>query len=163
MSSGQGAQDPHEPVEALRSDDGTGLADRVVEALRGVADPCCRERGISVVDMGLLEGIAIDDDAARIQLVLTSGWCPFAVDLIEEVRRAVESLPDIHGARVELVWDTAWTADRLSADARRKLRFLPPPSEVADRGAYDRAARTSAPPAARPSTLRTDSDDDKER
>lgn len=115
---------------------GTGepdLADRVVDALRGVADPCCRERGISVVDMGLVEGVVIDADAARIQLVLTNGWCPFVVDLVSEVRDAVESLPDIDGAEVELVWDTAWTADRLSDDARRKLRFLPSPNEVADR------------------------------
>lgn len=127
--------------------EGGELSERVIEALRGVADPCCRERGISVVDMGLLEGVRIDDGGARIELVLTSGWCPFAVDLVEEVRDAVEALPEIDGAEVALVWDTAWSADRLSDDARRKLRFLPSPSEVADRRAYEQAARASAPAA----------------
>jgi metal-sulfur cluster biosynthetic enzyme len=35
-----------------------------------------------------------------------------------------------------VVWEEAWTTDRLSPDARRKLRFLPDPVAVGDRDAY---------------------------
>jgi metal-sulfur cluster biosynthetic enzyme len=59
-------------------------ATTIVEALRGVVDPCCRERGISVVDMGLVHDVAVDaaDGDARIDILLTSGWCPFQTDLL---------------------------------------------------------------------------------
>jgi metal-sulfur cluster biosynthetic enzyme len=106
------------------------MPDRIVAALRDVYDPCCRERAISVVDMGLLRGVTVDEDGARIELILTSGWCPFVLDLLSTVRERVEALPGIEGAQVDVVWDEAWSADRMSDDARAKLRFLPHPKEV---------------------------------
>jgi hypothetical protein len=39
-------------------------------------------------------------------------------------------------ARVDLVWDEVWTAERLSDTARAKLRFLPDPATVRDPAAY---------------------------
>jgi metal-sulfur cluster biosynthetic enzyme len=52
------------------------------------------------------------------------------------IRERVASLPELAGASVEIVWDEAWTTDRLSDDARRKLRFLPDPKDVPDRDRY---------------------------
>jgi metal-sulfur cluster biosynthetic enzyme len=112
------------------------LADRVVEVLRGVYDPCCRDREISVVDMGLLHAVAVDGDEAKVELVLTTGWCPFVLDLVQSIQERVQSLPEIGDATVDVVWDEAWTSDRLSEDARRKLRFLPDPWAVTDRDDY---------------------------
>ena len=57
--------------------------------LSEVYDPCCRDKGISVVDMGLLHHAEIDDGAARVELMLTSGWCPFAVSVLTDVESAV--------------------------------------------------------------------------
>jgi metal-sulfur cluster biosynthetic enzyme len=37
----------------------------VMEALRSVYDPCCQEKGLSVVDMGLVRSVAVDGDRAR--------------------------------------------------------------------------------------------------
>jgi metal-sulfur cluster biosynthetic enzyme len=108
----------------------------VVEALRSVYDPCCREQGISVVDMGLIDSVRFADGEARLELVLTSGWCPFAVELLGAVRERVEALPEVEGVTVELVWDKAWGSERLSPDARAKLRFLPDPAEIRDREQY---------------------------
>ncbi|MGH3505666.1 MAG: hypothetical protein ACRDO2_00510 [Nocardioidaceae bacterium] len=48
----------------------------VTAALRDVFDPCCRDKGISVVDMGLLHRAWLDGGHARVELLLTSGWCP---------------------------------------------------------------------------------------
>ncbi|CAN5224725.1 hypothetical protein BH20ACT9_BH20ACT9_05670 [soil metagenome] len=112
------------------------VADAIVEALRDVYDPCCREKAISVVDMGLVRAVAVDGDDARVELVLTTGWCPFVVDLLTSIKQRVESLPEVGDAKVEVVWDEAWTSDRLSDDARRKLRFLPDPRSVGDRDRY---------------------------
>ena len=127
------------------------LPTAIVDALRSVYDPCCQERGISVVDMGLVRSVDVDGDRARVELVLTTGWCPFTTHLLTAVRERVESLPEVEGAAVEVVWDEPWTTDRLSADARRKLRFLPDPSAVPDRDGFVSGARArnrfDAPPA----------------
>jgi metal-sulfur cluster biosynthetic enzyme len=109
---------------------------RFLDALAQVYDPCCREKGISVVDMGLVHSVTLDRRHARVKLLLTSGWCPFAARVLDEVRERIEGLADVDTAEVEVVWTEAWTTDRLSASARRKLRFLPDPADVPDRAAY---------------------------
>lgn len=110
--------------------------EQIIQALRAVADPCCRERGISVVDMGLLHDVRLDGDRADVDILLTSGWCPFQVDLVSEITAAVEAVPGVDVATVRIVLDQAWSAERMSADAHRKLRFLPAPGEVGDRDRY---------------------------
>ena len=114
----------------------TQLPQWAEEALSEVYDPCCEEKGISVVDMGLLRSVTVAEGRARVELLLTSGWCPFAARVLTDVRDRIAAVPGIDEAEVDIVWDEAWTSDRLSADARRKLRFLPAPSAVADRDAY---------------------------
>lgn len=111
-------------------------------ALSEVYDPCCAEKGISVVDMGLLRSVTVAEGRARVELLLTSGWCPFAARVLTDVRERIAAVPGIDDAEVEIVWDEAWTTDRLSPGARDKLRFLPDPSAVPDRDAY-LAARTA--------------------
>jgi metal-sulfur cluster biosynthetic enzyme len=105
-------------------------------ALSEVYDPCCREKGISVVDMGLVRAVAVRDGHARVELLLTSGWCPFAAHVLTEVENAIGAQPGVQTCEVEVVWDEAWTTDRLSGSARRKLRFLPDPVAVGDRDTY---------------------------
>jgi metal-sulfur cluster biosynthetic enzyme len=102
----------------------------VMEALRSVYDPCCQEKGLSVVDMGLVRRVALDGDQATVELLLTTGWCPFAANLVGEISERVTALPGMAGSRVEIVWDEPWTTDRLSDKARRTLQFLPNPKEV---------------------------------
>ena len=112
------------------------IPQRFIDALADVYDPCCREKGISVIDMGLLHRVAVTGGHACVELLLTSGWCPFAARVLTEVRERVEALPDVESAEVEVVWDEAWTTERLSPGARAKLRFLPDPVTVPDRAAY---------------------------
>jgi metal-sulfur cluster biosynthetic enzyme len=108
----------------------------IVDALRDVYDPCCQEKGLSVVDMGLVRSATVSAGRARVELLLTTGWCPFAARVLTEVRDRVAALPGVGTAEVEVVWDEPWTTDRLSDRARRTLRFLPEPAAVADRDAY---------------------------
>jgi metal-sulfur cluster biosynthetic enzyme len=116
---------------------GTDTVDpTVVDALREVYDPCCRDKGISVVDMGLLHRASVDHGVARVELLLTSGWCPFASTVLSDVEAALQTMPGVHTADVEIVWDEAWSPDRLADSARQKLRFLPDPRTVADPASY---------------------------
>jgi metal-sulfur cluster biosynthetic enzyme len=113
-----------------------------VQALSGVYDPCCREKGISIIDMGLLRTVTLDQRHARVELLLTSGWCPFAATVLTDVETAITAEPGVDSCEVEIVWDEAWTPDRLSESAVRTLRFLPDPVAAGDREAY-LAARTA--------------------
>jgi metal-sulfur cluster biosynthetic enzyme len=110
--------------------------DWAVRALSGVFDPCCREKGISIVDMGLLRSVEVRGGHAHVELLLTSGWCPFAARVLTDVADAVRAQPGVDTCQVEVVWDEPWTPDRLSPSALRKLRFLPDPVAVGDRDAY---------------------------
>ncbi len=102
----------------------------VMEALASVYDPCCQEKGLSVVDMGLVRRVDLDGDRARVELLLTTGWCPFAANLVAQITERVAAVTGTAGSTVEIVWDEPWTTDRLSDKARRTLRFLPHPKEV---------------------------------
>jgi metal-sulfur cluster biosynthetic enzyme len=113
------------------------------DALAEVYDPCCREKGISVLDMGLVRSAVVVDGVAQVELLLTSGWCPFAATVLTQVKDQILSQPGIDDADVSIVWDEAWTTDRLSPRARSILRFLPPPAAVPDRDEYI-AAHTRA-------------------
>ena len=55
--------------------------DAILDALRDVHDPCCAERGVSVVDMGIVEDVRVDGSHVEVDLVLTSGWCPFVATM----------------------------------------------------------------------------------
>jgi metal-sulfur cluster biosynthetic enzyme len=117
----------------------------IVDALRDVYDPCCEDRGLSVVDMGLIEDIRVEEGRASVDLVLTSGWCPFMVPLVETIRERVAAVATVADADVRVVWDTAWTSVRLSSVARKRLQFLPPPNQIA--GAEPVAATAVPAPA----------------
>ncbi|MGB3634392.1 MAG: iron-sulfur cluster assembly protein [Rubrobacteraceae bacterium] len=97
-----------------------GRAD-IFRALERCYDPCCQEREISVVGMGLIESVEVRDRRVRIEMTLTSGWCPFASRLIEMIQEEVGTLSEVDDVEVEVVWDPAWTPERMSADAREKL------------------------------------------
>jgi metal-sulfur cluster biosynthetic enzyme len=84
------------------------------DALAGIYDPCCQEKGISVIDMGLVRSVRVEDGKATVGLLLTSGWCPFAATVLTQVKEQILSQPGISDADVSIVWDEAWSPDRLS-------------------------------------------------
>ena len=53
----------------------------ITAALREVYDPCCADRGISIVDMGVVEDVRVDGAHVEVDLVLTTGWCPFVASM----------------------------------------------------------------------------------
>ena len=96
--------------------------DDVIQALRDCHDPCCRDRQISVVDMGLIEKVEIQGRDVAIKMVLTTGWCPFVARLFEMVQEKVGALRGVENVDVGVVWDPVWTPARMSEEARGRLR-----------------------------------------
>jgi metal-sulfur cluster biosynthetic enzyme len=93
--------------EAIRS--------HVLEALRAVIDP---EIGVNIVDLGLVYGIDVDARNVHVSLTLTSPACPLGEQVVRDAEdrlHGVEGLAEVH---VELVWQPAWTPERMSPYAK---------------------------------------------
>jgi metal-sulfur cluster biosynthetic enzyme len=97
--------------------------DRValMEALRDVYDPCCADRGISIVDMGVVEEVHVEGSHVRVDLVLTTGWCPFVANMSSAIPNRLREVTGVETVDVRVVWDPVWTMERLSPSAREKL------------------------------------------
>ena len=95
--------------------------DEIMAALRNCYDPCCKDREISVVDMGLIEEVHINRGHVQIDMLLTSGWCPFVANLNNMMIEEIEKVDGVESVEIEVVWDPVWTMDRLSESARAKL------------------------------------------
>lgn len=91
---------------------------RMIEALRPVIDP---ELDISIVDLGLLRGVAVDQDTGdvEIELTLTSPMCPMGPQIVAAVRDAALAVAGVHHAQVDLVWSPPWDPRR---DATEEVR-----------------------------------------
>ena len=94
-------------------------ADEVLAALRDVADP---EWPLSIVDMGLVCGVAVDRDVMRITLTFTSTACPCMDMIRDDVRERVLRLPGVRDVAFATTWDPIWTKDRLTEAARAQFR-----------------------------------------
>ena len=95
--------------------------DALLEALGDVYDPCCADRGISIVDMGVVEDVRVDGAHVDVDLVLTTGWCPFVASMSTAIPDRLRRLDGVESVEVRTVWDPVWTLDRLSPSAREKL------------------------------------------
>lgn len=87
-------------------------------ACAGVADP---EFGVSVVDLGLIGDIVISGGAVAIAMTLTTPHCPASAVIVEGVRAAVAAVPGVTGVDIRLVWEPAWTPERISPQGRAQL------------------------------------------
>ena len=93
----------------------------LMDALREVYDPCCADRGISIVDMGVVEDVRVDGSHVAVDLVLTTGWCPFVASMSSTIPEHLSRVEGVETVDVQVVWDPVWTMDRLSESARAKL------------------------------------------
>ncbi len=100
----------------------------VLSALRDVNDP---ELPVNIVDLGLVYRVAVlpDPDApgmvprqrVEVDMTMTTQACPAHGIILEQVRNRLGGLREISVSDVRLVWHPAWTPDRISPEAQKKL------------------------------------------
>jgi ring-1,2-phenylacetyl-CoA epoxidase subunit PaaD len=105
----------------------------VWEALAEVPDP--EIPVVSVVDLGLVHAVELEDRRLRVELLPTFVGCP-ALELIRaSVAERLAGMAPV--VEVEMTFAVPWTSDRITAEGRRKLResgFAPPgPAAGGDR------------------------------
>lgn len=89
--------------------------DEVMEALRVVVDP---EIGLNVVELGLVRRIDISEDKAHVVMILTTPFCPYAPQLLEQVRSTTQKtlgVPTTIEMGLEM-WDPSFMEDGAIAD-----------------------------------------------
>ena len=97
--------------------------EQVFEVLKTCYDPCCKERSVSIIEMGLIQNVQVAENGhdVRVELLLTSGWCPFSTHMLQMIEQEVTKIDGVHEVDTEIVWNTPWTPDRMSVSAREKL------------------------------------------
>jgi FeS assembly SUF system protein len=94
----------------------------IVEKIRTVSDP---EIPINVYDMGLIYKIDQHDNGnLYIEMTLTAPTCPIAGILPQQVADAVATTDGVGKTEVKLVWEPAWTPERLTPEAKEMLELL---------------------------------------
>ena len=100
-----------------------GYAERerlIVENLKQIYDP---EIPMNIVDLGLIYGFEWSGDAVTLKMTLTAPGCPVAGILAEEIKMAIEKVPNVKSATVEMIWDPPWTPERMSDFAKRQFGY----------------------------------------
>ena len=93
--------------------------DEVYGVLNTVMDP--EVPVISVVELGIVRDVAIQNDAVTITITPTYSGCPAMREIEADIRTALLER-GVHDVNVKLVLSPAWTTDWIGPEAREKLR-----------------------------------------
>jgi FeS assembly SUF system protein len=120
---------PPVPVEAtaasvgpLDPDNTAAFQQLVIDQIKTVFDP---EIPVDIYELGLIYDIIVDaEKRVLINMTLTSPACPSAQQIPSEVRWKVKAIPGVTDAFVEIVWEPAWSKERMSEAAKLSLGFF---------------------------------------
>ena len=108
-------------TSALPPEETERLTGDIVAALKTVFDP---EIPADIYELGLVYKVDIKDDrGVAVEMTLTTPNCPAAEELPIMVENAVASIPGVGKVDVSIVWEPAWTPDRMSDEARLVLNM----------------------------------------
>ena len=90
--------------------------DQIIENLKEVYDP---EISINIYDLGLIYDIKIDEDKLEVEIThtLTSVFCPFADDIINDIRNA-GYVENVRVVQIVTTFDPPFTMDSVSEVAK---------------------------------------------
>ncbi len=107
--------------------------DEVYGVLNTVMDP--EVPVISVVELGIVRDVAIQDEAVTITITPTYSGCPAMHEIEADIRTALLER-GVRDVKVKLVLSPAWTTDWIGPEAREKLRAygIAPPGRAEPQG-----------------------------
>ncbi len=119
----QHSLNPHAPFIATAGikNSSTRIIEKseIVESLKTIYDP---ELPVNIYDLGLIYDIRlIDKNNLKIKMSLTAPGCPVAGEMPGQVANTLAKIPNVGLIEVELVWEPAWTKDKMSEDAKLAL------------------------------------------
>ena len=96
--------------------------EQVRASLKQCMDP---EVPLSIVDMGLIYGINVsDNNDVSIKMTMTTKGCPLHDTMVDDVTRYAKKVPGVNNVQVDIVWDPPWSMDKMSDEAKAKMKGL---------------------------------------
>ena len=89
----------------------------VWHALARVVDP---ELGLDIIELGLVYDVAVDAASIRVTMTLTTPGCPLHDVILDGVERVLTT-PGGPEVRIDLVWEPAWSPERIGTGGRAAL------------------------------------------
>jgi metal-sulfur cluster biosynthetic enzyme len=91
------------------------LIEPLKDKLREVVDP---EIGLNIIELGLVRDLEIEDEKAKLTMILTTPFCPYGPAMLEVTRQKAEgflNLPTIIDMGFEM-WDFSMMEEGVGAD-----------------------------------------------
>lgn len=100
----------------------TVSASSIEASLKQCMDP---EVPLNIVEMGLIYGIDVTDkNDVNIKMTMTTQGCPLHETLLQDATRYVKKVPGVNNVNIEIVWDPPWTMDKMSEEAKMKIKNM---------------------------------------
>jgi len=97
-------------------------AQSIEESLKQCMDP---EVPLNIVEMGLIYGIDVaDNNDVNIKMTMTTKGCPLHETLVSDATRFVKKVPGVNNVNIEIVWDPPWSMDKMSDEAKLKIKNM---------------------------------------
>ena len=94
--------------------------EQIKNSLKQCMDP---EVPLSIVDMGLIYGIDVtENNDVNIKMTMTTKGCPLHDTMVDDVTRYAKKVPGVNNVQVDIVWDPPWSMDKMSDEAKAKMR-----------------------------------------
>ena len=98
------------------------LKDQIIAEIRKIYDP---ELPVNIYDLGLIYTIDIKATGdVYVEMSLTAPGCPVAGEMPGMVSNAVAELEGVGEVETKIVWEPAWTSERMSEDAKLALGII---------------------------------------
>jgi len=96
--------------------------EHIRDSLKKCMDP---EVPLSIVDMGLIYGIYVtENNDVNIKMTMTTKGCPLHETMVDDVKRYTKKVSGVNNVDVEIVWDPPWTMDKMSDEAKAKMKTM---------------------------------------
>jgi len=97
-------------------------AQSIEESLKQCMDP---EVPLNIVEMGLIYGIDVaENNDVNIKMTMTTKGCPLHETLVSDATRFVKKVPGVNNVNIEIVWDPPWSMDKMSDEAKLKIKNM---------------------------------------
>lgn len=94
------------------------LQERAFRILKTVIDP---ELYVNIIDLGLVYGVVFAPGLVQVKMTLSTPHCPLGEAIVGRVDEVISGeFPD-REAVVTLVWEPAWTPERITEAGKRAL------------------------------------------
>ncbi len=80
---------------------------------------------LNIVEMGLIYGVDVQsNNDVNITMTMTTRGCPLHDTLVQDVTRYAKKVPGVNNVDVKIVWDPPWSMDRMTEEARAKIKDM---------------------------------------